>query len=272
MPAIRLTQAAVDQLSPPKSGRIEHFDALLPSFALRIAQSGHRSWIVFYRISGRQRRYTFPFAAYDKVDLAREHARELFRQVERGIDPAEAKPAPDAARQPDDTVKAVVAQFIERYAKPKNKSWSETDKLLQRHVVSRWGDRDVNSISRRDVRELLDDLADRGYSTAPIRTLAAIRKLFHWCVERDILAASPVQNIKAPGKETERERVLTDEELVMVWRARQIRRWHLWRVCADVNPDRAAAYGGRNHALAGCRFREAAMDAATGTDKGGPRP
>jgi integrase len=49
--------------------------------------------------------------------------------------------------------------------------------------------------------------------------LAAIRTMFTWAVQRDLLAASPVAGIKAPGKETERERVLADDEIVKVWTA-----------------------------------------------------
>ena len=52
MPTIRLTQAAVEKLNPPKSGRTEFFDTHLPGFGLRIADSGHKAWVVFYRIGG----------------------------------------------------------------------------------------------------------------------------------------------------------------------------------------------------------------------------
>lgn len=218
MPRIKLTQAAVDRLAPPKTGRIEFFDSHLPGFGLRVADSGHKAWVVFYRIGGKQRRYTIgTLATHPKVDQARERAREILREVERGIDPAAAKAAP-AARQPD-TVEGLVAQFIERYAKPKNRSWKETERILRLHVVSRWAGREANSIGRRDLRELLEELVDRGNPIAANRVLAAIRKMFGWAVEWDILAASPVINIKAPGKEIERERVLTDEELVKVWSA-----------------------------------------------------
>ena len=58
MPTMKLTQIAVDRLSPPKTGRLEFFDTHLPGFGLRIADTGHKAWVVFYRISGRQRRYT----------------------------------------------------------------------------------------------------------------------------------------------------------------------------------------------------------------------
>jgi integrase len=217
MPTIRLTQAAVDKVSSPKAGRLEYFDATLPGFALRIAATGHKAWVLFYRIGGKQRRYTIgTLATHPKVDQARERAREILRDVERGIDPAAAKPVP--ARQPD-TVRAVVSQFIERHAKPRTRSWQQTDQTLQRLVVSRWGDRDAVSITRRDVIELMDELVDKGTPITANRVLSLVRKMFAWAVERDILTASPVVNINAPGKEVERERVLTDHELIRVWAA-----------------------------------------------------
>jgi integrase len=214
MPTIRLTQAAVDRLSPPKVGRIEWFDSHLPGFGLRIADSGHKAWVVFYRINGKQRRYTIgTLATHPKVDQARERAREVLQAAERGIDPAEAKSVPRR------TVAAVATQFIEKYAKPKNRSWLDTKLTLDRHVLPRWGDRDINSITKSDVRDLLDAVAAGGAPVGVNRVLAAVRRMFGWAVERDILAASPVVNIKPPGKETERERVLSDDEVVEVWAA-----------------------------------------------------
>lgn len=212
MPTIKLTQAAVDRLLPPKVGRIEWFDSHLPGFGLRIANSGHKAWVVFYRIGSRQRRYTIgTLATHPKVDQARERAREVLQAAERGIDPAEAKSVPRR------TVAAVATQFIEKYAKPKNRSWLDTKLTLDRHVLPRWGARDINSITKSDVRDLLDAVAAGGAPVGVNRVLAAIRRMFGWAVERDILAASPVINIRAPGKETERERVLTDDELIKLW-------------------------------------------------------
>jgi integrase len=217
MPTMKLTQIAVDKLSPPKTGRLEFFDAHLPGFGLRIADTGHKAWVVFYRIGGKQRRYTIgTMATYPKVDLARERAREILRDVERGIDPAAAKAAP--ARKID-TVAMLAEQFITRYAKPKNRSWHGTERTLALHVLPRWGSRDAASISRRDVLDLMDALVDGGLPVGANRVLAAVRKMFGWAVERDILSTSPVVNVRAPGKETERDRVLTDEELTKIWSA-----------------------------------------------------
>jgi site-specific recombinase XerD len=65
---------------------------------------------------------------------------------------------------------------------------------------------------------LIDVIAAR----APVqanRTLAYLRKLFNWCVERDLLTVSPMARIGKPNRETDRDRVLGDAELAEIWRA-----------------------------------------------------
>lgn len=214
MAKIRLTQAAVDKVGPPAAGRIELFDTHLPGFGLRVSAGGHKAWVLFYRIGKRQRRYTVgTLASIPKVEDARDRARELLRDVARGIDPADTRDAEPAG--PPVTVKELAADFIERYAKPRNRSWHTTERRLALHVLPTWGKRDAASITRRDVRALLDALS----SMLANRVLAAVRKLFNWAVEREVLTIAPTMGVKAPGKEIARERVLSDDELAAVWRA-----------------------------------------------------
>src|SRR3546814_19126729 len=60
----------------------------------------------------------------------------------------------------------------------------------------KWGARRVQEIARRDIRELIDGIEERGAPVAANRTLAAVRKMFNWAVERDIPDASPVDGIQ----------------------------------------------------------------------------
>jgi hypothetical protein len=53
MPNLKLTQAAVERLKPPASGRIEAWDSQLPGFGLRIAASGLKTWQALYRVNGK---------------------------------------------------------------------------------------------------------------------------------------------------------------------------------------------------------------------------
>src|SRR3546814_930408 len=82
----------------------------------------------------------------------------------------------------------------------------------------KWGARRVQEIARRDIRELIDGIEERGAPVAANRTLAAVRKMFNWAVERDILDASPVAGIQPPGAETSRDRVLSDDEIRWFWK------------------------------------------------------
>jgi integrase len=223
MPTMKLTQLAADRIGAPTAGRLEYFDTVLPAFALRVAASGHKSWVVFYRVRRRLRRYTIgTVAQYPKVEEARSLARDILREAERGIDPAEAKAAakkPAAPAPEPDTVRKIAELFIERYAKAKNRSWKDQERVLNNHIVSRWGDRDIASVIRRDARELLDSLMDKDMPIAANRVLATGRKMWNWAMEREIVSVNPFQGVKAPGKEIERERVLDDQELSLIWRA-----------------------------------------------------
>ena len=49
--------------------------------------------------------------------------------------------------------------------------------------------------------------------------LAYLRRLFNWAVERDIIAVSPAEKIKAPTAERSRDRTLSAAELAAVWNA-----------------------------------------------------
>ena len=227
MSTIKLTQLAVERIGKPAAGRVEYFDSLLPGFGLRVAASGHKSWIVFYRFQGKLRRYTIGSIKDEPVaDQARAAAREIMREVSRGADPAAekkaSKAAPKAAPEPPkekDTVRSVAAQFVELHCKPNNRSWAETERTLRNHVISRWGNRELASITRQNIRSLLADLVSEGHPIAANRTLAAVRKMFAWAVDEEILSTSPVKKFKAPAKENERDRVLSDDELTRVWEA-----------------------------------------------------
>jgi site-specific recombinase XerD len=64
----------------------------------------------------------------------------------------------------------------------------------------------------------LDEVAAR----APImanRTLALVRKMFNFAIERDWLEANPCHMVKPPGDKKQRERVLSEDEIRLVWKA-----------------------------------------------------
>jgi len=178
---------------------------------------------VRYRNCGRPRKLTL--GRYPGIDLssARELARKVLVAVAEGRDPVlEKKNAHrEIAGRERDLFEKVAAQFLERYAKANTResTWREAERLLNRDVVPNWKGRAVREISRRDVIELLDRKVDEGSPIMANRVLAAVRRLFGWCVERGILETSPCFGVKAPAPERSRDRVLSDLELRLVWKA-----------------------------------------------------
>jgi integrase len=178
---------------------------------------------VRYRSGGRPRKLTL--GTYPGIDLsnARELARRALVAVAQGRDPAlEKKNArPDVVARERDLFEKVATQFLERYAKANTRetTWREAQRLLNRDVIPKWKGRTVREISKRDVIELLDSKVDEGSPIMANRILATVRRLFGWCVERGILETSPCFGVKAPAPERSRDRVLSDLELRLVWRA-----------------------------------------------------
>src|SRR5207244_3188833 len=50
-------------------------------------------------------------------------------------------------------------------------------------------------------------------------TLAVVRRMFGWALSRDLVPANPCTAVRAPGKETRRDRVLSVDEIAALWRA-----------------------------------------------------
>lgn len=252
----KLTAAAVAKLKADPARRREIPDGLLPGLYLLVQPSGRKSWAVRYRSAGAPRKLTL--GGYPALELAhaREAAREALRTVQKGADPAQAKQAArrtasERGGAERDGFETVARQFLDRYAKPKNRTWRETARVLglipdpanpdeaenprafvlkQGGLARRWSGRRVQDITRRDIVDALDDIVDRGAPIAANRALAALRKLFAWAVDRTIVATSPAAGVKPPAAEVSRDRVLTDAELRAVWRAADAIGWPFGRV------------------------------------------
>lgn len=222
-----LTDAAVRKRKPDPGKRVEIHDG--HGLYLVIQSSGAKSWAYRYRVGGKSRKLTLGSFPSLEVGEARNLASAASVQVKRGGDPAVERRHAIAA---DDSFEVVARLFIERYARPKNRSWDQTARwlglapgegdeliLTKKGAIAKWGDRKVGDVKQGDVIRLLDDIVDGGNPIAANRTLAAVRKLFNWAEGRYGLASNPCNRVEMPGTETARDRVLTDKELKAVWKA-----------------------------------------------------
>ena len=212
MPTRSLTTAVAARIKPPKDGQADHFDKGFPGLALRVSYGGSKTWVYFYRQYGKLKRLTL--GRWPSMDLAgaRDAWRTARKLVDAGENPARARPVVA------DSFGAVAAEWLKR-DQEQNRSAANVRSIVERYPLPAWGDRPISTIGRRDVIDLIDSVADRGYLTMAHRLHSHLHRLFRWAVGRDILAANPMADLPRQGEVVKRDRVLTDAELALVWKA-----------------------------------------------------
>ncbi|MBA6421051.1 MAG: integrase family protein [Pseudomonas sp.] len=198
----------------PEKDRQEFFDPPLygqGTFGVRVNKRSI-AYILLYSFHGKPRRLTL--GSYPKMSLAdaRARSRHAAQLVEQGIDPGQKKTLELFEYRTSPSVADAVDTYLE-WAMANKKSWKEDERMLKNDFVKCIGDMKLQDVKRRQILALLDDKA----RTAPVaanRLQAVVRALFNFCVERDIIEATPLVKMKKITKETPRERALNQHELV----------------------------------------------------------
>lgn len=198
----------------PKAARYDVWNGA--GLGVRVSPKGRRSWVMVYRFQGKPRYATL--GTYPELSVAQAHEahRKALAELEQGIDPGAKVVQERQEERHAPTVAALAAEYLEKWVKPRNRAAPEVERILNKEVLPKWGTRKAREITRRDVIALLDSIVERGPIMAN-QTLAVIRKMFNFAVDRAILESSPCLRVKAPGLLSQRERVLSDEEIKALW-------------------------------------------------------
>jgi integrase len=205
----RLTDRSA-RSTKPESAAFNVWDTYQRGLVLQVQPTGQRAFKFVYS-RGKPRWYHIGDAAIG-VDEARKIAAEVMVEVARGKDPV----AERRAERGSVTFGELADRYVEQYAKRKNKSWRSTRrKLVEPHLLPRWGKLDAKSITRSDVRALI------GRIEAPVlanNVLSAASAIFSWAVEQEVVAVNPCKGVDK-NEEQSRERVLSDSEVKLFWSA-----------------------------------------------------
>jgi integrase len=247
-------------LPPGKTDHIE-WDDDLPGFGLRLRAGGNRSWVAQYRTAdGRTRRTSIAIVAKLSPADARQAARKILAKVALGHDPQGEKAA--QRQQAVRTVRALIAAYLEaKQPELRPESFRVTKLYLTGPYFKALQVLAVIAVTRSDVAAAIRAIV-RNHSTA---TAAAARRalsaFFAWCIAEGELAngANPVDGSHRPADPTPRDRVLTDAELVEIWKA----------ACQDDEPGKIIRLlillGSRRQEIGGMRWSELDLDAGTWT-------
>jgi len=221
----KLTKHQIDG-AQPGARDIYLWDTAPRGFGVRIRPTGTKTFIFTYRAGGGRsaRKERFTIGVYGNITLeqARKQAQQLAGQVAAGRSPSADRTALrlEKAREKQ-TLGVIAKEFIERYAKPRNRSWKEYERILDYNVMPRIGHRPIHELTRREVVGLLDYVADHSGPVMADHVLAVLRKLFNWHAARDDDFRSPIVMgmARTRPRDLARDRTLNDDEIRRIWNA-----------------------------------------------------
>jgi integrase len=135
--------------------------------------------------------------------------------AEQGIDPKERQDQLPTART---AYEAVVDQFVELYAKPRQRTWEQTQNVLKRNCKP-WLKKQFSAITKRDAYNLLEAFIAEGHGPKAGLTLAWLKTLWRWAYKRDLVASPVMDAVEIHFEKGKRDRVFTDDEVKAIWRA-----------------------------------------------------
>lgn len=229
MAKAHLTERFV-KAATPREKDFCFFDETCPGFGVCVYASGRKAFILVYRIAGRQRRFTIGGWPDWSVCAAREEAKALKRDIDRGIDPLgrreDARDAPTVA----DLIDRYIIEHVPGLAK---RNGDDQISMLRKLVAPEWGKRKVAEIEAADVEQLLGKIALgrarpkkarpktkrrrklKAARPTPVRANRVgevLRKMFNLAIAWKMRPDNPALGFRR-RQETERERFLTMKEI-----------------------------------------------------------
>ena len=238
-----LTAISVEAAKPGPTRR-ELRDSVVPGLCLVIQPSGAKSWALRYWHQNKFFKLTLgPYPLIPLGESAEERAARIARdpsseppdarglaraarlKLAQGINPAaerkEAKRLKVTGEGDANLVKTVWASYVENYltGNPdvKESTAARYKGIFAKHVATKWDDRRIDDLKKRDVLDILDAAKKHGPAAAN-SVFTALSAFFNWTVERDVIGESPMKGMKKPFAEVESERALDDDEIKIFWR------------------------------------------------------
>lgn len=228
---IALTDRGITALPAAAKGtRYDVRDSVVPGFLVRVTDTGSKTFMLYTRFErgARPVRRSIGEVGSIKLAAARDVARDWREEIRRGVDPVARIKAEAAAKAADGVTfgEAVQDYLNERVIgpdpeNPLKRTAGETARQLKTDFGA-WVKKPLRSITRADVVKFVEDKAKTAKAMAR-NNFTALRTFFKWAVhqERFMLESSPCTDISLAfviGPIPTRKRVLTDDELRLLWR------------------------------------------------------
>lgn len=182
---------------------------------MRITYRGVRTFSAMFRINGKLTRQTIGRYPVVTVANARAAALDMMRKAQAGVDSREHR----SRAQSTLTYGELVDAYYEKHLKPNVRSGEAVYTSLTHARMMPFLKRPAGAIARRDIIDLIDKMVADGSPQGALNHLRRLKMLFNWAIGRDLIQNNPSLGLKPPVRTTERDRVLSDQEIAAVWHA-----------------------------------------------------
>jgi integrase len=225
---MRLTEKVVQTagLDPGQDDRI-WFDDDITGFGLRVRRvkkwngaysnkEPAKSWMFQYRIGGKTRRLVIGQATAVKAGRARQIASELHAKVKLGRDPAIEKRI--SVERASHTFGTLIHKYLaQQRGHMRPNSYRQVARHLESHAAPLHA-LPVDAIDRQAIAARLNSIEQSSGAVTANRVRATMSAMFTWGMREGLVLANPVAYTNKRD-EKPRERILSDNELRLVWKA-----------------------------------------------------
>lgn len=199
-----LTDLAIRSLPPPAKGLKRYWDK--DGLCLQVSQGGTKT---FYLVHGASRQFLKLGRYPTELSLAkaREEVGKILAKQRLGIE--------------DEISSVTVQDAIDRYVRThcdvvnKPRTAQETRRLLK--YLNPIAKRRLASVKTLELINIIDDASPSISERRHV--FVAARAMLRWASRQRIIKMSPLQDVRAPGSPTQRDRVLSDAEMKRIYKA-----------------------------------------------------
>jgi integrase len=200
---VSLNEITIRNLKPAEKQQTV-FDSTLSGFGVRVSPGGTKTFIL---VHGKRRERT-TLGRYGTITLAqaRAKAKELLAQQTLG-----------QHLLPTLNFEEAYELFKQTHiARKKLRTQRDYKRVLERHFLPKLRLEKLETITVHVLSAIIDRLIDTPSEMFHAQSVS--RNFFRWCIRRRYIKQSPLEGMQIE-KQRPRERILSDPELIAVWRA-----------------------------------------------------
>jgi integrase len=192
-------------------------DLRCKGLALRVAADGGKTWTCRSGSKARASGACRSAGLRTSASRPRARANEITLAARQGRDLIADEGAKRNEHKQSFTVERLIDEYLRRRVAGRLRTAGEIERRLKRALAPMMTLKAAD-IRRRDLRELLDAVADGGLVREAGHRRQAIGTMFKWALSQDIVETDPAYGLASYGLSEPRDRVLSEDEIRQLWR------------------------------------------------------